>query len=46
MSTNRFVGIAYWSVTTSVADWLARALDLLMPLESLIGVLDISGRAA
>ena len=33
MSTNKFVGIAYWSVTTSVADWLARALDLLMPLE-------------
>ena len=33
MSSNRFVGIAYWSVTTSVSDWLARALDLLMPLE-------------
>ena len=32
-ATNRFVGIAYWSVTTNVPDWLARALDVLMPLE-------------
>lgn len=33
MSTNKFVGVAYWSVTTSVADWLARALDVLKPVE-------------
>ena len=33
MSTNKFVGVAYWSVTTSVPDWLARALDALMPVE-------------
>ena len=33
MSTNKFVGIAYWSVTTGVADWLAKALDVLMPVE-------------
>lgn len=33
MSNNKFVGVAYWSVTTQVADWLAKALDVLMPLE-------------
>ena len=33
MSTNKFVGIAYWTVTTSVANWLALAVDVLMPVE-------------
>lgn len=33
MSKNKFVGIAYWSVATSVALWLAKAQDVLMPLE-------------
>lgn len=33
MSNNKFVGVAYWSVATQVADWLARAADVLMPLE-------------
>lgn len=33
MSTNKFVGVAYWSVTTSVADWLASAVNVLMPVE-------------
>jgi hypothetical protein len=33
MSNNKFVGVAYWSVTTQVADWLAKALDVLMPVE-------------
>lgn len=33
MSTNKFVGIAYWSVATSVALWLAKAQDVLKPLE-------------
>lgn len=33
MSSNRFVGIAYWSVATAVTDWLARALEVLMPVE-------------
>ena len=33
MSKNKFVGVAYWSVTTQVADWLAKAIDVLMPVE-------------
>ena len=33
MSNNKFVGVAYWSVTTQVADWLAKAIDVLMPVE-------------
>ena len=33
MSTNKFVGVAYWSVTTQVGDWLAKAVDVLMPVE-------------
>ena len=33
MSTNKFVGVAYWSVTTPVKNWLAKAVDVLMPVE-------------
>ncbi|WP_126448177.1 hypothetical protein [Sulfuricystis multivorans] len=33
MSNNKFVGIAYWSVATQATDWLARAADVLRPLE-------------
>lgn len=33
MSKNKFVGVAYWSVTTSVTNWLAKAIDVLMPVE-------------
>ena len=33
MSNNKFVGVAYWSVTTLVGDWLAKAVDVLMPVE-------------
>ncbi len=33
MSTNKFVGVAYWSVTTSIENWLALAADVLMPVE-------------
>lgn len=33
MSTNKFVGIAYWSVTSKVTLWLAKAQDVLLPLE-------------
>ena len=32
MSNNKFVGVAYWSVTTQVGDWLATAVDVLMPV--------------
>lgn len=35
MSSNKFVGIAYWSVSTSDTDWLVRALNVLEPLENL-----------
>jgi hypothetical protein len=33
MSRNKFVGIAYWTVATSVALWLAKAAEALAPLE-------------
>lgn len=33
MSTNKFVGVVYWTVNTSVPDWLGRAAALLAVLE-------------
>lgn len=33
MSTITFMGIAYWTVSTTVTDWLAKAVDVLMPVE-------------
>ena len=33
MSANKFVGVAYWTVNTSVPDWLGRAAAFLTVLE-------------
>ncbi len=33
MSNNKFVGVAYWSVDTQITDWLARAVDVLKPVQ-------------
>lgn len=33
MNSNKFLGVAYWTVTTAVADWLQKATAILAVLE-------------
>ncbi len=33
MSTNKFVGVAYWSVSTQLESWAAKAAAVLAPLQ-------------
>ena len=32
MSTNKFIGVAYWTVSTTLSDWVTKAAKILQPL--------------
>ena len=32
MSTNKFIGVAYWTVSTTLSDWATKAAKILQPL--------------